>query len=498
MELEIARQTDGTVPGEPVYRQIAAQIRLQVADGRLVPGERLPPIRALARQLGVNRDTVGTAYETLAGEGVVDARVGRGTFVRGLRPRGGVRAPVPVRHSDGANRLLEFERTRVAYGAGRDAIPLHALKPEAAKFPVDAFRRAMNRALAESGPEILGYGDPQGYLGLREAIAERLGAEGTRVGPESIVLCQGASQGIALALRLFSDPGDAIAIEEPTYHNALGALTGLGLRPVPVPMRGDGPDLDVLDRVLSQPEVRLFYTIPTFHNPLGITTSLDHRREVLEIAARTGKPIVEDAFEQDLRFAGRPVPSLAGLDEAGLVVQLLSFSKSLFPGLRAGAVVARGRHAEALLALRHAADLGGVVPVQVALADFVNSGAYDRHLGGLRRRLRSRRDALLEALEREMPEGTRWTRPEGGYQVWVELPEPVDSRELFADALGAGVLVAPGFQFNHDGRSSRGMRLSIAQASEEELVRATGQLAALVRERLSAGSDARATSGVHV
>ena len=170
-------------------------------------------------------------------------------------------------------------------------------------------------------------------------------------------------------------------------------------------MRADGPDLDAVDRALRRPEVRCFYTIPTFHNPLGTTTALAHRRELLAIAERTGKPLVEDAYEMDLRFAGRPVPPLAGLDESGLVVQLVSFSKSLFPGLRAGALVARGRAVEALLALKHATDLGGALPLQAALADFVRSGAYDRHLAGLRRRLRSRRDALLEALAAEMPSG---------------------------------------------------------------------------------------------
>lgn len=496
MHLEIER--GGASSPDPVYRQIASQIRERVERGELHPGDRLPPIRVLARQLAVNRDTVSTAYETLAAEGVVDARVGRGTFIRGLRPRpGSAAAPVNVRLSAGAESLLEFERTRVAYGAGRDAIPLHALKPDPSLFPVEAFRRSLNRALQELGADILGYGDPQGYLGLREVWAERLRVAGTLVGPESVVLCQGASQGISLAMRLFADFGDAIAIEEPTYHNALAALTALGLRAVPIPMRADGADLDALDAALARPDVRVFYTIPTFHNPMGTTTSLAHREELLAIAARHGKPVIEDAYEMDLRFAGRPVPSLLGLDQAGLVVQLLSFSKSLFPGVRSGAVVTRGRPVDAVLSLRHAADLGGALPLQAALADFVRGGAYDRHLVGLRRRLKIRRDALIAALEREMPEGTEWITPEGGYQFWVELPEPLDSRELFADALGAGVLIAPGFQFHSDARPSRGMRLSIALTDEDAIREGVARLGALVRQ--SAGkTDHPRGNPIHV
>ena len=142
----------------------------------------------------------------------------------------------------------------------------------------------------------------------------------------------------------------------------------------------------------------------------------------------------------DLRYEGRAVPSLAALDEAGLVVQLCSFSKSLFPGVRAGAIVARGRVVEALVTLKHATDLSDSMPLPAALAELVTSGTYDRHLVKLRRELRLRRDALLAALAREMPEGTTWTRPEGGYQLWVELPFEVDTRDLLADAARAGVV----------------------------------------------------------
>ncbi len=498
IELQIQRQGSvagaGGAAGLPFYRQIADQIRAQVRDGQLGPGDRLPPIRELARNLGVNRDTVSTAYETLAAEGVLDAKVGRGTFVRGLRPRDTrPAAPVETRLAGGTERLVDFERARVAYGAPGDAIQLHALKPDPSLFPAEAFRRALNRIFVSRGPEILDYGDPQGDLGLREAIVERLRVAGCRVDAAQVILCQGASQGISLALRLFAEAGDEIAVEEPTYHNALAASTALGLGMTAVPMRPDGADLDALDRALARPEVKLFYTIPTFHNPMGTTTSLAHRQELLAIAARHGKPVIEDAYEMDLRLSGRPVPSLLALDEEGLVVQLLSYSKSLFPGLRCGALIARGRHVEALLALRHAADLGGALPLQAALGDFLRTGAYDRHLATLRRKLRERRDALLESLETELPEGARWQRPEGGYQVWVEMPEPLDTRELFVDAVRAGVLFAPGHQFLLDGRGSSGMRLSIALATPAEIRRGIALLGALVRERLREQGSQRAS-----
>jgi DNA-binding transcriptional MocR family regulator len=481
----------------PVYRQIAEQIRGEISAGRLGEGERLPAIRDLATRLGVNRDTVALAYDALVSEGTLESTVGRGTFVRAQGLESGSALPeAPL--SPLVEGLLDFERARPRYGAPSDSIPLHALVPDPSLYPVSAFRRSLNRVLSDTGAELLSYGDPLGHLGLREVLVPRLRAQGIDAGVDDLALCQGASQGIALGLRLFAEPGDAVAVEEPTYTNVLAALAGLGLRAVPVPMGPEGPDLGVLERVLTRPDVKLLYTIPTFHNPMGITTSLAHRRELLAIAGRVGKPIVEDAYETDLRFTGKPVAPLAALDETGLVVHLFSFSKSLFPGARVGSIAARGRAVEGLRALRSATDLGGSLLLQAALADFVASGGYDRHLRRLRRTLRGRCDALLAALAREMPEEVRFTRPEGGYQVWLDLPHGIDTRDLFADAMRTGVLFAPGYQFHHDGRPSRGLRIAMAQADEVAIQRGIALLGRAVRARIAAGGTVSGSTSVHV
>jgi DNA-binding transcriptional MocR family regulator len=483
--MEIALEREGG-RGGPVYRQIADQIRAEIAAERLGAGEKLPPIRELARRLGVNRDTVALAYEELSREGVVEASVGRGTFVRGAVP-----SIAPPQHFDArlsplVERLLDLERGRPRFGSADGAVPLHSLIPDPRLYPAAAFRKALGRALQQGGPELLLYGGPQGLPRMREALAAHLAGHGLDVVAGDLVLCHGASQGIALAVRVFAAPGDCVALEEPTYNNVLHTVRGLGLETAAVPMRENGVDLQALERTLARPEVKLFYTIPTFHNPMGTTTSLAHRRELLAIAQRCGKPVIEDAYEMDLRIDGSPVPALAALDRAGLVVHLSSFSKSLFPGVRVGAVTARGRLVEALLALKQATDLSDAMPLQAALAEFVESGAYRRHLTQLRRVLRARRDVMLEALEEHLPEGSRWTHPEGGYQVWVELPEGVDTHELLPDAVSAGVLFAPGYQFNHDGRASRGLRLTFAMADEAEVRRGVAALARAIREREAA------------
>jgi 2-aminoadipate transaminase len=486
--MEISLERDPARDGRPVYRQIAESILQEIEGGRLESGARLPAIRDLARALHVNRDTVALAYDALAAAGLVESTVGRGTFVS-APARAADRAAKAYQAELSAltEKLLDFERARPRFGSATDAVPMHTLVPDPSLYPAEAFRKVLGRTLQRGGAELLLYGSPQGHQRLREVLAERFRAASIAVEADGIVLCHGASQGIHLATRLFAEAGDSVALEEPTYNNVLAVMHGLGLRIAPVPMRRDGLDLAVLERTLERPDVKLLYTIPTFHNPMGITTSLAHRRKLLEIAARAGKPVIEDAYEMDLRLSGRSVPSLAALDGVGLVVHLFSFSKSLFPGARVGAISASGRVVDALLALKQATDLSDSILLQATLAEFVADGSYDRHLRKLRRVLRGRRDALLEALAQEMPEGVRWTLPEGGYQVWVELPPGLDTGELLADAVGAGLLFAPGFQFNHDGRASRCLRLTFATAGAEPLRRGVKLLAGVVRDRLTSG-----------
>lgn len=479
----------------PVYRRIADSIRVAIEEGRLAVGERLPAIRRLAGQLAVNRDTVAVAYEALAREGLVESTVGRGTFVRAHRPDAAAHAEPPGLTVD-VERLLALENTRTRFGVGENVVEMHTLVPDPALYPVDDFRRAVTRAASRGGADLLLYGEAQGHAGLRNVLAARFGAAGIDVGSDEIVLCHGASQGIALALRLFASSGDRIAVEVPTYHNVLAALAGLGLDPAPVPMTESGPDLAALERVLAEPDVKAFYTIPTFHNPMGITTNLMHRRALLDVARRVGKPVIEDAFEMDLRASGTPVAPLAALDDDGFVVLLHSFSKSLFPGIRVGSLVARGRAVDGLVALKHATDLSDAPLVQAAMAEFVENGAYERHLGRIRRELRVRHRAVDEALGVHLPKGTRWTRPEGGYQVWVELPFAIDTRDLLADASRAGVLFSPGAHFMPDGGASRCLRLTLARAGASQIAEGVRALGRVVDERIEGSTAARPSPGM--
>lgn len=502
--------------GLPAYQQIASQFASEIRGGRLVAGARLPSIRTLAAALGLHRDTVALAYEQLSKEGWVEAQVGRGTFVKGdanaletdaataatrVPSNGGagsVDANVEVGLAPQVERLISLDNTRPRYATGQDVVALHKLIPDPRFYPIDDFRVCMDAAMAEDGPALFSYGAPEGAPRLRRAMNERFRAQGVARSSDELVLCHGASQGISLALRLFVAPGELVAVEVPTYANVLSACVGLGVGVTPVSMDDEGPDPESLDRLLAKPEVKAFYTIPSFHNPLGTSTSLARRRTVLEIAGRHGVPIIEDGFEMDLRFRGADLPPLAALDQQGIVVLLFSFSKSLFPGIRVGSISARGRALEGLVALKHATDLSDALPMQAALARFLESGAYDRHLIRIREILASRHGAMDRALEAAMPPGTTWTHPEGGYQRWVELPFEVDTRDLLADAARAGVLFSPGTLFMPDARPSRAMRLTVACANEEEIDRGVAALGNVARERESARRGVGRVAGMHL
>ena len=501
----------------PAYRQIAERIERAIEAGGLAAGERLPAIRTLAGQLGVHRDTVALAYESLAEGGFVEARVGAGTFVRSTvagwaesarrgDPEGGFEVgaeDAALREIDLAlapqvERLITLENMRPRYAPGAETVAFHRLIPDPRFYPVDAFRECVDKALREEGPELFSYASPEGDPELRAALSRRFRRFGIPHAPDEHVLCHGASQGISLALRLFTQPGDQVAVEVPTYANVLSSFAGLGLTAAPVSLDEQGADPEALERVLAKPEVKAFYTIPSFHNPLGTTTTLERRREILAIAERHGVPIIEDGFELDLRFEGSEVPPLAALDEAGLVVLLFSFSKSLFPGVRVGSLSARGRALEGIVALKHATDLSDAPLLQAGLARFLQSGEYDRHLGRIRKVLRARHAAMDEALQTAMPEGTTWTRPEGGYQRWVELPFETDTRDQLSQAAAAGVLYSPGTLFMPDARPSNAMRLTVACADEAEIARGVHALGDVFRAPPSAGTHAGRAPGNHL
>jgi DNA-binding transcriptional MocR family regulator len=494
---------------EPISDQIVAYLERAIAAGRLAPGTKLEPIRVLAKELGLNRETVAIAYRELERRGLTESTVGRGTFVQGRVPTpDGVAAqagpderafePAYSRSSEAARAIAA---AHIDYTAPAGAVRFERLVPDESLYPHEEFRKTLQRALLKGGGALYEYGDPRGDVNLRKALVERMARSGIEADHDDVLITAGATQGFAIVARLFCDPGDAVVVESPTYPWAFGALSAMGVRSVPVPMTGEGLDLDRLDGALGRDRARLLYTMPSFHNPTGISTSLAHRRRLLEIAARHGLPVLEDDFEKDLRVRGRGAPPLRALDRQGRVLYMGTFSKSLFPAARVGWLFLPPGVMQAALVAKRALDLTTNPLIQAGLALFLKEGRYERHLRRVLKELGARLDAAERALARALPEGSTIAAAEGGFLLWVTLPDDFDTRALLDEARRAGVVYAPGALFYADGRGSASLRLSVAHTPVPELERGIRILGEVIRAAQPRGRKQRAVrapEAVHV
>ena len=446
--LELAFRVDRS-RREPVYRQLEGYLRELVQTGRLAAGERLPASRELAASLGLARNTVNQAYQTLVDEGLLRAHVGQGTFVVG---RLGV-APAPD-EGDAARRFawdgLLARRTRalpLPQGAGRDPetirFDFRGGRVDPGSLPTAELRRVFSRAAAEVA-SLSDAIDPRGWKPLRRLIARALVARGIECGAHEVAVVNGAQQALDLVARTLVDPGDTVAIEQPGYFGAALAFASCEAHLVGVGVDEQGLCTDELARVLRARRVKLLYTTPAVQHPTGVALSDARRQALLELSDAYQLPIVEDDYDGELRYGGPPVPALKNLDRAGRVVYVGTFSKALFPGLRLGYLVAPPPLLTRLAIARFGSDFSSDVVVQAAVARLLEGGGLERHVRRVRKLYTARRERLLGALEAHMPEGTRWQPPAGGNAVWVRLPDGVDPAEVQRCAHEAGIAYAAG------------------------------------------------------
>jgi 2-aminoadipate transaminase len=391
-----------------------------------------------------------------------------------------------TRFSRGVEQLARFPRRDRLTTDHPEPVDFAALFPDETYFPVQVFRQIVHRLLIHSdrAREVLQYAAPEGDPALRAAIARELSRAGANVNQDHIIVVNGTQQGIDLLLKLFVDPGDDVLIESPTYSSILPPLGFYGAQLLEVPMTPAGLDLDVLARLLAERRPKLLYTMPNFHNPTGISLSLEKRRALLELVRRYELPVIEDDYEKDLGTPADQLPSLKALDPEGRIMHLGSFSKGLFPGLRLGYIAAPQPVIERLTLLKRYSDLHTSSLTQAAVAEFLNQGHYDRHLKRLQYIYRQRRAALFEALERHLPAGVSWTRPAGGYALWVTLPPSVPVAELLAAARKEGVIFTPGSYFFAQEPAQNGFRLSIAHTDIPAIERGVEVLGRLIREQM--------------
>ncbi len=474
---------------EPVFRQIMDHIRRRIGEGVIVPGDALPSTRTLAEALGIHRSTVATAYQELWSLGYVDLRPGAVPRVRSRT------AVAPERTSDAAEFIdwasiatpfasearnsLERFRIDVLSQKQRDLVSFCRLEVDKRLFPLDTFRTCLNRVLREQSDVLLGYGDAAGYAPLRASIAARLQMHGIRATEREILLTNGSQHAIDLVLRLFARPGTSVAIESPTYGELLTLVGMNGVRPIAIPFLSDGMDLDALERVLEEDRPTLIYTMPNFQNPTGVSTSQAHRERLLGLCERTRTPLLEDGFEEEMKYFGKVTLPIKSMDTHGLVIYCGTFSKVLFPGVRIGWIAAPVEVVERLSALLRFSELSTGAILQATLHDFCERGYYDRHISHMHRVFRKRMQTMLKGLRANIPlERATWTEPVGGYLVWMTLaPTGASQAEIMGAFRASGVAVVPGRYFFSSEQRAVNIRLSIATLDEREIEEGVRRLA---------------------
>ena len=485
----------------PLYTQIVAEVRRMITDGALKVGDRLPANRELAKTLGVNRNTVTSAYAELAADGLITSRVGSGTYISGVpapAPAFRIREQAPQSPMSWESLLSVQSRDNwlqemSSYDARREVIPLALALPSADLFPLDDFRRCVDRVLRRQGRVLLQLGTTSGYSPLQEYIASQLGLSGVNVSADEVLITNGCQQSLDLIRQILVEPGDEVALENPTYPGALSVFCGANSKYFSVPVGENGINLDVLEDVLSQRRAKLIYVVPSFQNPSGVTMSLASRRRLIGIAERYRVPIVEDDIYRELRYDGPVAPPLKALDQHGLVIYISSFSKVGFPGLRVGWIAAPRIVIDHLNRVKQRSDLHASLLAQAAIHEFAKRGLLAKHIKRVKKAYAQRRDIMLESLEKYFPDEAKWNRPEGGMSVWVRLPDSLNSKQLLLQAVENGVTFISGDHFYASSPQQNMMRLSFTMAGPQSIEEAVKRLGNLMKSRLAKMKKQRAT-----
>lgn len=348
-------------------------------------------------------------------------------------------------------------------------------------FPVEAIANAHAAVLARDGQAALQYSITEGFGPLREWVRVRLARSGIHVAIEQVLITNGSQQGIDLTARVLLDPGDAVAVENPSYVAALQTFAGCEATFLPVESDDDGMNVDDLERVMALRTPKLIYVVPDFHNPKGTTLSRERRARLVRLAEERRIPILEDNPYGELRFRGETPPPLAALDGDGVVIHLGTFSKTLAPGLRLGWMVGPKELIRAATIAKQAADLHTATLAQRAVAELLKTFDYDGHLDVIRRAYGERCLAMLASLERHLPAGSRWTRPDGGLFVWAELPQGMSADAMFAAALEEKVAFVPGSAFFAHAPRAEMLRLNYSNRSPEMIEEGMARLGRVAR-----------------
>ncbi len=466
----------------PLYKLVADEISHRINQGVYVAGERLPGVRGFARTRRVSVATVVAAYQKLADTGHIEARSRSGFYVRArktlqfIEPATAVKAAPPrvVTGQAMAMALLKAANDP-------DIVQLGAAVPDPAFLPAQAIARALGHVMRAQRARSTGYMMPPGAPELRRQIAQRMSETGSTTSADDIVITTGCQEALSLALRAITVPGDVVAVESPAFYGLLHVMEALGLEVLEIPSHPrNGVSLDALAFALGRWPVKACVLAPNYSNPLGYCMPDHAKRALIRLLGKHKVPLVEDDVYGDLGFA-QPRPSTCkGLAPKADIIYCSSFSKTLAPGLRVGWVAANGERRERIEYLKYVTSLASPTAPQLAVAELLANGRYERYLREVRGRYAAAVERMGDAVMKVFPEGTRISQPQGGFVLWIELPEGTDSFAVARRALRQNVSIAPGPLFSASGKFGNFIRLSGARLWDARLERALLTVARLV------------------
>jgi DNA-binding transcriptional MocR family regulator len=473
---------------QKLYEQVASRIAGMIESGTLRVGDRVPSVRMLSAQQRVSVSTVLQAYRTLENQGWLEARPQSGYYIRRARrtlpPEPEMSQPVlsatPVTISDLVVQLLQSKHQP-------GLIQMGAALGDPSSFPSRQLNRALLAAVKKYPDVINGYDVAPGSHALRVQIAQRAMAAGCTLTPDDIVVTTGATEALNLCLRAVAQPGDTILLESPTYYSVLQILESLGLCALELPTHPrEGLSLPALEYALERENIKACLLMPSFHNPLGSCMPEENRRQLVKLLAAHEIPLIEDDVWGDTCFSHPRPRVVKSYDEDGMVLLCSSFSKTIAPGYRVG-WAAPGKWKQKVEYLKLVSTMANPTLPSLAIAEFLENGGYDHHLRHIRRLHGEQMQETSEMLEKYFPEGTKSTRPCGGQFLWVELPEQVDTLELYTDALRNGISFTPGALFAAKAKFRNFLRLYVGyhdRATTEKGVQTLGKLATRHAQRM--------------
>lgn len=452
-QIELHKETD-----TPLYQQLAEGIAALIAEGLLPANSKLPPIRRLAQELGVNSVTVVNAYKYLENKQMLYSRVGSGTFV----------SPLPVEHipEPVANRnLRSFDRglsMQNAINFTNTALP-HEL------FPVDAFKKAFDEVLDREKGGAFSYMDSMGYLPLREEMCRYLQASGIQTTAENVQVISGAQQGIDILSKAMLRYGDVVFVEKPTFYGAAGAFLSRGAKLVEVPMQKDGMDLSLLEDFLKLYQPKFIYMMAYFQTPTGVSYSMEKKRRLLDLAEKYDTYIIEEDDFYDFYYGKEPIVPLKALDYKNRVVYIKSFSKILMPGLRIGLAVLPKKIQQAVMEAKYTTDISTSGFIQRAMKYYLRENDWENHAAQMRRYAGGKYRKTLSAAGKYLSGLATYPLPNGGVSLWVKLPEHIGAEAFCSRMLEKNVILTPGSQYDINGEEDSHVRLSFAGLSDDRI-----------------------------